>query len=89
MFHVNGDIIEYDGKELAVITAKLSGFRMDAVDAINNYDNFLDERVNQTVKEERIDDLSSIEHVINEAIDNWLITEKVGAHLLENIRAAL
>lgn len=89
MFNVNGDIIEYDGKPFAVITAGLSGFRMDAVDALNSLDEFHAERVNELAKEERADDLTKVEAKINDAIDTWSITETAGASLLHEIRAVL
>lgn len=41
MFNVNGDIIEYDGKPFAVIISnKPTGFRMDAVDKLNDFGQF-------------------------------------------------
>lgn len=35
MLTIVGDVIEYDGKPFAIITAPLSGFRMDAIDWLN------------------------------------------------------
>jgi len=53
MFQVKGDIIEYDGKPFAVITAPLSGFRMEAVDTLNAHDEYLLERVEELTTRRR------------------------------------
>lgn len=35
-FRVIGDVIEFDGQPLAVITSPLNGNRVDAIDALNS-----------------------------------------------------
>lgn len=56
MLTVVGDVIEYDGKPFAIITAPLSGWRMDAIDMVRDYDIFLEDVVSEIVSEERSDD---------------------------------
>jgi hypothetical protein len=67
MFHVDGDTILYDGKPFAVITAGLSGFRMEAVDAINHYESFLEQHISDRIDEERADDTKCVLEVVERA----------------------
>jgi len=92
MFNVNGDVIEYDGKPFAVITARLSGFRMDAVDALNKLDMFSADDVNDILTELECDlktsNLKTTEQAQKDAWmpDEWAeyIDDKLESGLVEN-----
>jgi len=73
MLTVVGDVIEYDGKPFAVITAPLSGWRMDALDCANNYDMFLDSVIDETVDEHLSDIVDAFMEAIEEAESSWTL----------------
>ena len=89
MFQVKGDVIEFDGKPFAVITAPISGFRMEAVDALNNYDTFIEERVDFHVAEARADDMREVKDAINNAVDEVWLYEPHAEYLITAIKEAL
>jgi len=64
MFQVIGDEIYYDGRVLAVITAPLSGWRMDALDAIGLIEHYSAREVADIIREIK----AGVNQVVNDAL---------------------
>ena len=87
MLTIVGDTIEYDGKPFAIITAPLCGWRMDAIDCVNNHDDFLGEIVEGVTEEKRADDVNKFRKIINHAVDNYWLNKDIAKHMHNEITA--
>lgn len=85
MLTIVGDVIEYDGKPFAIITTPLSGWRLDAIDCVNNYDLFLDEIVEETTEEKACDFRRDAIKIIDDAVETLWLSPEIADHLRDEI----
>jgi len=85
MLTIVGDVIEYDGKPFAIITAPLSGWRLDAIDCVNNHDLFLDGVVEELAEEKACDFRNDAIKIIDSAVETLWLSPEIADHLRDEI----